>query len=195
MNLYLKKNYNYLKIVIIIYVLLLISSEYPRYYTIFPSLNVYPNNKVESEIVKRISDGRTKQDIDFFNLTDQSPVDAFLNHTRYSRTELDAMITSPSVLSMIALTKQYYNRARPYQVNKEIKYLYSETRNTPSYPAGHAFQGYFLAAKLSAEDPANTGEYNRIAEYIDRVRIIAGIHYPSDGALSKYMVDNFGSYL
>lgn len=191
----LNKNYNYLKIVIIIYLLLLISSEYPRYYTLFPSLNVYPNNKQESEIVKRISDRRSQKDIDFFHLTDKTPVNAFLNYTRYSRAELDAIITAPSILSMIALTKQYYNRARPYQVNKEIKYLYSETGNTPSYPAGHAFQGYYLAKKLSAEDPLNERQYREIAESIDRVRIIAGIHYPSDGLLSKYMVKKFWYYL
>ena len=56
---------------------------------------------------------------------------------------------------------------------------------TPSYPSGHAIQGYLIADILSKHDSNNTEVYQKLGEDIAQSRIIAKAHYPSDKEYGK----------
>jgi membrane-associated phospholipid phosphatase len=86
--------------------------------------------------------------------------------------------------------KLIYNRARPSQVAPErVNALQSKTAATASYPAGHAFQAYYAAKILSEWEPQRKKEWMKIADDVANVRIIAGLHYPSDSEFSRQLVD------
>ena len=87
------------------------------------------------------------------------------------------------------------NRARPYQIDSSINDLKSLTSHTPAYPAGHAFQGYYLARVLSIKYPDKKYLWEQTAERCDLVRVSAGLHYPSDGQFGKQLVNYFFDFL
>ena len=178
-----KNNYKiYFVFIIIIYLYSL-----PKYVSYLPTIPIYNNN--EANDVLKISKNRTAEDIDFFNLTDESIVSCFLPYVVEDKYILRKLITTPLVYIIVYSLKYIINRPRPYQINNNINNLYSSTGNTPSLPAGHAFQAYYLAHILSNKYPNNKELFNYLAEKCNHVRIAAGIHYPSDGILSKKIVN------
>tara|TARA_B100001287_G_scaffold253183_1_gene235688 strand:+ start:31057 stop:31620 length:564 start_codon:yes stop_codon:yes gene_type:complete len=178
-----KLNYKYY----IIFFLLLYLYTIPRYIYYLPTIPFYNND--EANIVFEKRQNATIKDIEFFKLTDPSIIFAFVDHVDESNDELRNIITAPHVLSIILFFKYIINRPRPYQIIKKIKPLYSETGSTPALPAGHAFQAYYLAHILSKRYPDKKQLFDSIAKRCDSVRVIGGIHYPSDGELSKNLVN------
>ncbi len=176
-------------IIFVIIIVLYIISIYPRYLWYFPSLPFYPNNEYESNIVYLKTKERTSDDESFFYLTDASVSEAFLPYTTLSKQELESLILQPKITIVLLFFKYIINRARPWQVDKRILKLKSNTDGTPAYPAGHAFQAYYLSVVLTRHNPEHEYLYNHIAQTCDEVRIKAGIHYPSDGTFAKYLVD------
>jgi len=173
----------------IIILILIKLYSYKRYHILLPSIPIYPNNYKESNIVLELSNNRNRDDIDFFHLTNISVSAAFVPYVSEPLCDLDNIITDKIIVNIILLLKKIFNRARPYQINKDINYIYTKTGLTPSYPAGHAFQAYYLAYKLSCKYPQNKKLFFKIAQKCDDCRVKAGIHYPSDGEFSKYLVD------
>ena len=165
--------------------LILLGYFHKRYNPYLPGINTL-NDVAEAKKVLKISRKRNQSDIDFFKLTDPSISHAFKEYG--SIKYLTKIITESWIISLILSLKTIINRARPYQINKNIKYLKSKTGNTPSLPAGHAFQAYYLAYILSKKYPNDKKKLNNIAKKCDLVRVKAGIHYPSDGKLAKDMV-------
>ena len=182
-------NYKYVAILAVIYLIVLIFLyTRPRYTPYLPTLPfLYDNN--EAEVVLKETQSRTSKDERFFKLTDPSIVYAFTEHVKESAKTLESIITRPIIMAFLFSLKYSINRPRPYQLNKEIEPLHSKTGNTPSLPAGHAFQAYYLAKVLSRKYPEKKALFNSIAKRCDTVRVKAGIHYPSDGAVSKKIVD------
>ena len=132
---------------------------------------------------------RTSNDIQFFKLTDPNPLNAFQHKISESQfRKLNKLIISPFIIMRIMYYKILYNRARPSQVAPDIDYLYSTTANTASYPSGHAFQAYYAAKILSQWEPARKQEWMDIAERVANIRIIAGLHYPSDREFARQLV-------
>lgn len=80
--------------------------------------------------------------------------------------------------------KYHYNRPRPYQVAEvygmDLNGTELDSMKTPSYPSGHAIQGYLIAELFSFVDPRNSQQYRGIGEKIAHSRINAKAHYPSD---------------
>jgi hypothetical protein len=159
----------------------------PRYISFLPTIPVYDNN--EADLVYSKTLYRTQEEIAFFKLTDRSVSTCFVPHVEESEQELLDIITSPLVVCLVYFFKYSINRPRPYQINKNIKHLFSATGNTPALPAGHAFQAYYLAHILSKKYPQKKNLFNELAEKCDDVRVKAGIHYPSDGVMSKWLVN------
>ena len=60
-----------------------------------------------------------------------------------------------------------------------------DSMKTPSYPSGHATQGYLVGEVLSRFDPDNAVTYRQKAEDIAHSRIVAKAHYPSDKRYGK----------
>jgi hypothetical protein len=179
----------YLQLIIIYIVLLFIFP--PRYVWLLPTIPIYPNSEKEVLEVKKQIKSRTKDDIAFWKLTDPSISYAFINIVPESLETLNTMITHYSVAYVILFFKYSINRPRPKQINNKLNVLPSKTADTPAYPAGHAFQAYYLAKALGEKYPHLQNELNLIAEKCDQVRVKAGLHYPSDGEFAKKLVNIF----
>ena len=97
--------------------------------------------------------------------------------------------------SIILGLKLFYNRPRPYQINKyhniDLKINDTDTAQTPSYPSGHALQGrlvYRLLADIHADHEA---QLRNISDQISMARIIRGVHFPTDNDFSNLIVDKY----
>jgi len=85
--------------------------------------------------------------------------------------------------------KYKYNRPRPYQIAKfygiNLNGTKLDSMKTPSYPSGHATQGYLVAEVLKSMIPHMAPELNNLAEDVADSRIIAKAHFPSDKAFGQ----------
>ena len=80
--------------------------------------------------------------------------------------------------------KYKYNRPRPYQLaefyNIDLNGFDLDSMKTPSYPSGHATQGYLLGKFYSNRHPDYRKEFMRLGEDVAESRIVAKAHFPSD---------------
>lgn len=173
---------------LILYIILLIVSG-KRYTLLFPTIPIYPNNEKEVLLVKKATENRNKKDEQFFYLTDLTVSSAFENIVTESKDSLNKIIGNKKIISTILFFKYLINRARPNQVLPKLDVLQSVTANTPAYPAGHAFQAYYLAKILKKKYPEKHNQLDMIAEKCNDCRIKAGLHYPSDGLFAKELVE------
>lgn len=190
-----KKLFGFIIFIVLLYFILL-SLQPPRYYIWYPTISAYPNNGKEIRVMMReYINKRTKENIDFFKLTDPSPLEAFrrkITDEQFQR--LKKEVASPTVIRKIMYYKKLYNRARPEQISPEfVDALYSTTANTPAFPSGHAFQAYYAAKLLSKWEPTKKKEWEEIAGRIGNIRIIAGLHFPSDVEFARRLVDKYFS--
>ena len=116
-------------------------------------------------------------------------VEAFVEHVPESRDELKQIETKQNYI--ILFFKYIINRRRPYQLNPNLNVINIDTAQTPSYPAGHAYQAQLLAKILSTRYPEKKDMLYEIARKCDDCRIKAGLHYPSDGEFSRKLVEWF----
>lgn len=181
------------KTLLLLYLCIIIYQDKYNFY--YPTLPIYPDNHQEVELVKNMIHQRDDKDIDDFKKTDISVAYLFGDYTEESGDELRKLTTGSDLLFLVKLFKNIINRARPYQIDPMINNVRSLTSHTPAYPAGHAFQAYYLARILSIKYPEKEELWNQIAERCDIVRIKAGLHYPSDGQFSKRLVDYFFDFL
>ena len=88
--------------------------------------------------------------------------------------------------NLIKRYKDIFNRARPTQYAESLGMDWSGdddkmgTTNSPSYPSGHAFQGYFIALNLKDDYPNLETVFMKIARNVAQSRVDRGVHYPSD---------------
>ena len=174
------------KLVVIIFYIVVLGLSGKRYYTLLPTIPIYPNNILESNKVKEISDKRTQEDIDFATYIDLDLSDPFSKIIPEPNNNIEKVAHSLNFV-IIAL-KLIFNRARPKQVNKSINTLRSLSAQTPAYPSGHAFQAYLIAKTYSKKYPELTEKLWNLADKCAFARINAGLHYPSDSMCSKYIV-------
>ncbi len=177
--------YNYKTVFVISIVIFLYTR--PRYIPYLPTLPFYENDEAK-EVVKRVK-MRNSEDVQFFELTNPSVIYAFLPYVNETEQELRDITKRLFITVIILFLKYLINRPRPYQIIPSIDYLESDTGYTPSLPAGHALQAYYLSYILSRQYPDKKQLFDKLAEKCDDVRVKAGIHYPSDGKLSKNIVN------
>lgn len=175
----------YLKILVIYIICLMIFNG--GYYPLIPTIPVYPDNNREIIRLKQIINNRKKKDVAFFHLTNKSVVYAFKPHVDISIQELFKIEAEP--VYIILFFKYLINRARPRQVDKIIKPIDISTAQTPAFPAGHAYQAYYLSKKLSLIYPEKRDLFYKLAIKCDETRVKAGLHYPSDGRFARQLVD------
>ena len=176
-----------------LYLLLIFSQDQYNFY--YPTIPIYPNNYQEIEEVKKAIQNRSQKDVDDFQKTDISVCYLFSDYTTETTNELRMIANDTKIRYFIQFFKNVINRSRPYQIDPLINDLKSVTSHTPAYPAGHAFQGYYLARVLSIQYPDKKDVWNQVAERCDLVRVKAGLHYPSDGQFSKQLVTYFFDFL
>ena len=80
--------------------------------------------------------------------------------------------------------KYKYQRPRPHQIADfygiNLNGVDLDSMKTPSYPSGHATQGYLLGMIYSERYPQYNEEFIRLGEDIAESRIIGKAHFPSD---------------
>ena len=80
--------------------------------------------------------------------------------------------------------KYKYQRPRPHQIADfygiDLNGVDLDSMKTPSYPSGHATQGYLLGMIYSERYPQYNEEFIRLAEDIAESRIVGKAHFPSD---------------
>lgn len=175
-------------VLVLVFLFLVVGFFHKRYFLLLPTIPIYPNNNIEISRVKEEINDRTQKDIDFFYLTNQSVAYAFKPHVNDSLEFLINKTLEPNKL--IIFLKYLFNRARPNQLDKSIIPLDISTAKTPSFPAGHAFQAYYLEKYLSNIYPEKKSLFLSIAKECDDTRVKAGLHYPSDGIFSKHIVNS-----
>jgi len=200
-------------IALIIVYIIVITVQQERFYWWYPSFNIslyignngsggaYPNNKSEIDIImNEYILKRMPSDVSFFRMTDNSPAHAFeaiITPNEMPTIEMERIMTSARVITVTKMFKWLYNRARPAKIAPDIinkengRLLISETADTPAYPSGHALQSYYLAIILSRKFPAKTKAIMDMATKCANVRIMAGLHYPSDRDFAWWIVDNY----
>jgi hypothetical protein len=182
------KNYKNLLIIILFFLIILKIFIGKTYYTFYPGIPIYLNNIDEIKEVKKYIKSINANDIEFFYKTNESIVPVFLQEVQEeSYINLKNKITN--LLPIILFLKFLFNRARPAQIDNTIKPLNIDTAQTPSFPAGHTFQAYYLSKYLSKKYPNKKEIFENIAKECDLTRVKAGLHYPSDGEFSKKLVD------
>ena len=89
--------------------------------------------------------------------------------------------------------KYKYNRPRPYQIAEfydiDLNGTELDSMKTPSYPSGHAIQGYLIGKVLAEKDKTNAELYLSMGEQVADSRISAKAHYPSDKEYGKKVAD------
>lgn len=193
---------------LIVYIIVILVQP-TRYYWWYPSFNLsipgvgkaFPDSRSEVNIV--VSEyimKRMPSDIAFFRLTDINVSAAFtsiIKSDEMTVEEMDRITTSSRVMFITKTLKWIYNRGRPAQIAPEIineqngTLLHSDTANTPSYPSGHAVQAYYLAKILARRFPAKNQAVMEIAIKCANIRIMAGLHYPSDRDFAWWVVDKY----
>ena len=116
---------------------------------------------------------------------------------KITKEELDK-ITKESAKIIYEL-KYHYNRPRPYQIAEfygiDLNGTELDSMKTPSYPSGHAVQGYLIGEILSNMDKTNSVLYKGMGEDIAHSRILAKAHYPSDKTYGhKIAMELFKAY-
>tara|TARA_E500000178_G_C16793310_1_gene649047 strand:+ start:222 stop:797 length:576 start_codon:yes stop_codon:yes gene_type:complete len=177
----------FIVIIILVSLIILKAKIGKTYYEFYPGIPLYPNNKTEVEKVKKYIKLRTPEDVEFFYKTNKSVTNVFSEQVNETEEELNKILDSQN--NIILFFKYLFNRARPNQIDQEIIPINTETAKTPAFPAGHAFQAYYLSQYLSKKYPEKQSIFKKIAKECDLTRIKAGLHYPSDGKLSEILVN------
>ncbi len=80
--------------------------------------------------------------------------------------------------------KYKYQRPRPHQIADfygiNLNGVDLDSMKTPSYPSGHATQGYLLGMIYSERYPEYRKEFMKLGEDIAESRIVGKAHFPSD---------------
>ena len=108
-------------------------------------------------------------------------------HTPQREKIIDTLVDQSRKFIMTA--KYNYNRPRPYQIaefyDMNLNGTKLDSMKTPSYPSGHATQGYLVAEVLKSMMPHMAPELDMVAEDIANSRIVAKAHFPSDKEFGK----------
>ncbi|WP_270934102.1 phosphatase PAP2 family protein [Falsiroseomonas oryzae] len=78
-------------------------------------------------------------------------------------------------------SKHAHGRARPAVLDPTLATVVP-TPQSPSWPDEHAAAGAVAAAMLGASFPQRAAEFERLAEEASRMRLLAGVAFPSDVA-------------
>ena len=161
-----------------------------RYFSVLPTISVYPDNNIEILEVKSLVNENNQYYIELFKKTDKTVRDAFKEIVDLDPKQLDNIILSPHLIIITLILKTIFNRARPKQIDVTLDVQNSDTANTPAYPSGHCIQAYYLAKKLSVIYPNRSDEFYKLAEECALSRVYAGLHYMSDNNFGKYIAIN-----
>ena len=157
------------------------------------------DSKVTLDEVKYLS--KIKPDIDFVTEKDHV-TNSFMDLVETTGVDIskdEIQKITEEAAKIIYELKYHYNRPRPYQIAEfygiDLNGTELDSMKTPSYPSGHAVQGYLIGEILSNMDKTNSILYKDMGEDIAHSRIVAKAHYPSDKTYGhKVAMELFKAY-
>ncbi len=89
--------------------------------------------------------------------------------------------------------KNKFNRPRPRQIvdalGLDMKHFETDTTTSPSYPSNHSLQSEIVGRYYAKKHPDHAEEIMSNARISGQGRIDAGVHYPSDDAVSMKIAE------
>jgi len=109
----------------------------------------------------------------------------------YIEEELDSLLNESG--KFVMELKYKYNRPRPWQIAEfygfKLNGVDMGSMKTPSYPSGHAVQGYLASMRYAKRYPEYSNVFKKLGEDIAHSRIVAKSHYPSDKTFGKKVAE------
>ena len=109
----------------------------------------------------------------------------------FNKEEVDELLRQSAKYLMEL--KYKYNRPRPYQIaefyHMDVNNFNMDSMKTPSYPSGHATQGYLLGKIYSKRHTEYTKEFTDLGEAVAESRIVGKAHFPSDKEFGKKLAE------
>ena len=150
------------------------------------SLQPFPENtsKKTLEEIKYLSE--IEEDVDYVRENDKVKESFGKLHEEleleYNEDEAGKYLKESS--KYIMELKYKFQRPRPHQIADfygiNLNGVDLDSMKTPSYPSGHATQGYLLGMIYSERYPQHRKEFMKLGEDIAESRIIGKAHFPSD---------------
>ena len=150
------------------------------------SLQPFPENtsKKTLEEVKYLSE--IEEDVDYVRKNDNVKESFGKLHEEleldYNEDEAGKYLKESS--KYIMELKYKFQRPRPHQIADfygiDLNGVDLDSMKTPSYPSGHATQGYLLGMIYSERYPEYRKEFMKLGEDIAESRIVGKAHFPSD---------------
>ena len=150
------------------------------------SLQPFPENtsKKTLEEVKYLSE--IEEDVDYVRENDKVKESFGKLHEEleleYNEDEAGKYLKESS--KYIMELKYKFQRPRPHQIADfygiDLNGVDLDSIKTPSYPSGHATQGYLLGMIYSERYPEYRKEFMKLGEDIAESRIVGKAHFPSD---------------
>tara|TARA_B100000212_G_C27248888_1_gene479300 strand:- start:116 stop:733 length:618 start_codon:yes stop_codon:yes gene_type:complete len=150
------------------------------------SLQPFPENtsKKTLEEVKYLSE--IEEDVDYVRENDKVKESFGKLHEEleleYNEDEAGKYLKESS--KYIMELKYKFQRPRPHQIADfygiDLNGVDLDSMKTPSYPSGHATQGYLLGMIYSERYPQHRKEFMKLGEDIAESRIVGKAHFPSD---------------
>ena len=147
------------------------------------------------DIVSEENHRHLAQDQDLFEYLKEATKQLGFNKEVYEKVEpILIRVVNPLALRL----KEYWNRARPFQYAYEgeidFQPLNTVSGNTPSYPSGHTMQVEAWALIMKLNYPDLSENFDLIANDVNQSRINMGVHFPSDIAFSKTIIEFLWSH-
>ena len=150
------------------------------------SLQPFPENtsKKTLEEVKYLSE--IEEDVDYVRENDKVKESFGKLHEEleleYNEDEAGKYLKESS--KYIMELKYKFQRPRPHQIADfygiNLNGVDLDSMKTPSYPSGHATQGYLLGMIYSERYPQHRKEFMKLGEDVAESRIVGKAHFPSD---------------
>jgi acid phosphatase (class A) len=102
---------------------------------------------------------------------------------------------SMKVSAVTGVFKKEYSRPRPYNENKNIQPCADKPGGATAYPSGHATAGAVDVCVLGQIFPDRAQKLADWGQYVGELRVIAGVHHPTDVAAGQALAASICSWL